>query len=291
MPEIVVLLAESPTTFISFIFVLSLIVGSFLNVVIYRLPVMMDRSVKDFCQVYLNPDDEPEPQPAFNLVKPDSTCPHCNHLIRWWENIPVLSWLFLRGKCSNCKQPVSVRYPFVELLTGLLSAWVAWHFGYGPEAFTGVLLCWLLITLTFIDFDTMQLPDELTLPLVWIGLLINTASTFVSPVDAIIGASAGYLILWSIYWAFKLLTGKEGFGYGDFKLLAALGAWFGWQQLPIIILLSSVVGAIIGIFLMFYKHQGKSIAFPFGPYLAIAGFIAMLYGEWIVEQYLKYLLG
>jgi leader peptidase (prepilin peptidase)/N-methyltransferase len=290
MPEIVILLADSPIAFVSFAFVFSLIVGSFLNVVIHRLPIMMERSFQAEYQAYFNPEEEQAEQPTYNLVKPDSTCPNCNHLIRWWENIPVFSWIWLKAKCSNCKHPVSLRYPAVELMTALMSAWVAWHFGYGIQALMGIILCWLLITMTFIDLDKMLLPDELTLPLIWIGLLINTSSTFVAPVDAIIGACAGYLILWSIYWAFKLLTGKEGMGYGDFKLLAALGAWFGWQYLPIVILLSSVVGAIVGLFIMFYKNSGKSLAIPFGPYLAAAGFITMLYGDWIADQYLQYLL-
>jgi leader peptidase (prepilin peptidase)/N-methyltransferase len=186
---------------------------------------------------------------------------------------------------------VSARYPLVELITALMSAWVAWHFSFGPQAVMGVILCWLLIAMTFIDLDKMLLPDQLTLPLMWIGLLMNTFSIFVSPTDAIIGACAGYLTLWSIYWAFKLLTGKEGMGYGDFKLLAALGAWFGWQYLPIVILLSSIVGAIVGLFIMFYQNKGKSVAIPFGPYLAAAGFITMLYGDWIAKQYWQYLLG
>ncbi|WP_158971030.1 A24 family peptidase [Paraglaciecola sp. L3A3] len=296
MSEMLQLMADSPTFFIGFVFVLSLLVGSFLNVVIYRLPVMMERAWQSECDQYLaqkNSTQLAEPtsnDQVFNLVKPDSTCPKCQHKIRAWENIPVISWLFLKGKCSQCKNPISIRYPMVELATGLLSALAAWHFGFGLAGFAAVLATWLLIAMTFIDLDTMLLPDQLTLSLLWIGLLISIESPFVSTQDAIIGAALGYLCLWSIYWAFKLITGKEGMGYGDFKLLAALGAWVGWQHLAVVILLSSFVGAIIGISLLSLQGKDKSQPIPFGPYLAIAGWLTLLYGDWFVDLYWQWLL-
>ncbi|MCC2616468.1 A24 family peptidase [Aestuariibacter halophilus] len=287
MPEIFVLLAESPAFFVIFVFVVSLMIGSFLNVVIHRLPIMMERSWKREYHAYFHPDDTANApdDTTYNLVKPDSTCPKCGHQIRAWENIPVISWLALGGKCSACKTPISARYPAVELLTALLSAWAAWHFGFGWQGITAALFTWLLVSMTFIDLDKMLLPDQLTLPLLWIGLLLSLNHTFVTPQDAIIGAAAGYLSLWSVYWAFKLLTGKEGMGYGDFKLLAALGAWMGWQHLALIILLSSVVGAVLGILMLSMKGKDKRQPIPFGPYLAIAGWIALLYGQPIADWY------
>jgi leader peptidase (prepilin peptidase)/N-methyltransferase len=299
MSEIFQLMADSPAFFISFIFVLSLLVGSFLNVVIYRLPVMMENSWKaeieeySACQNSTNDTsvvNKPIEKQVFNLVKPDSTCPKCQHKIRSWENVPVISWMCLRGKCSQCKNPISVRYPLVELATGLLSALVAWHFGFGLAGFAAVLATWLLIAMTFIDLDTMLLPDQLTLSLLWIGLLISVDAPFVSTQDAIVGAAVGYLCLWSLYWAFKLLTGKEGMGYGDFKLLAAIGAWVGWQHLPVVVLLSSFVGAIVGITLLSIQGKDKSQPIPFGPYLATAGWLTLLYGDWFVELYWQWLL-
>lgn len=286
MNHILLLLEIHPVFFLSMVFVISLMVGSFLNVVIYRLPVMMENSWKLEYQQYFHPEREPEATPErFDLVKPDSTCPHCGHKIRAWENIPVLSWLVLRGKCSSCQSPISFRYPMVELSTALLSLTVAWHFGYGLQAAMAVLFTWALVAMTVIDLDKMLLPDQITLPLLWLGLLLSINNTFVSAQDALIGAAVGYLSLWSIYWGFKLLTGKEGMGYGDFKLLAALGAWLGWQQLPIVILLSSFVGAVIGISYLSLKGKDKSQPIPFGPYLAIAGWITLLYGQWIADQY------
>lgn len=260
-------------------------IGSFLNVVIYRLPVMMERSWKADFQAHFNPDEQITQTSSFNLVKPDSTCPKCQHKIRAWENIPVISWLLLRGKCSQCHNRISIRYPLVEIFTALCSVWIAWHYGYSISALAGLLLTWLLIALIFIDIDTMLLPDQLTLPLLWMGLLFSIVNPSVTSADSIIGASAGYLSLWSVYWAFKLLTGKEGMGYGDFKLLAALGAWIGWQYLPIVILLSSLVGAIIGICILTLQGKDKGQAIPFGPYLAIAGWLTLLYGDWIAAQY------
>ncbi|MFT4994065.1 MAG: leader peptidase (prepilin peptidase)/N-methyltransferase, partial [Paraglaciecola sp.] len=241
---------------------------------------------------YFSPEnaDEAELKP-FNLVKPDSTCPHCQHKIRAWENIPLLSWLVLKGRCSQCKHEISMRYPLVELSTALLSLLVAWHFGFGLAAIAAVVFTWMLVAMVFIDVDKMLLPDQLTLPLLWLGLLLSVNSTFVSPRDAILGAALGYLSLWSLYWAFKLLTGKEGMGYGDFKLLAALGAWLGWQHLPIVILLSSFVGAIVGITMLSLQGKDKSQAIPFGPYLAIAGWLTVLYGDSIAQFYWNWALG
>ena len=290
------LMASSPVFFMGFVFVISLMVGSFLNVVIYRLPVMMERAWQAEITEYsasqgqsFSESEQPNKEP-FNLVKPDSTCPKCQHKIRAWENIPVISWLFLKGKCSQCKTSIAIRYPLVELATGLLSTLAAWHFGFGLAGVAAVVATWLLIAMTFIDLDTMLLPDQLTLSLMWIGLLISIESPFVSTQDAIIGAAIGYLSLWSLFWAFKLLTGKEGMGYGDFKLLAALGAWVGWQHLPVVILLSSFVGAVVGITLLTLQGKDKSQPIPFGPYLAAAGFLTLLYGDGIVELYLQWIM-
>lgn len=287
------LLAQYPAFFFSFVFVISLMVGSFLNVVIYRVPVMMERSWQREYQEYFNNEESSESQQTeetFNLIKPDSTCPKCGHKIRAWENIPVISWLFLRGKCSNCKTPISIRYPLVELLTAVLSVWIAAHFGFGPEALLGIVITWVLVALTFIDADKMLLPDELTLPLLWLGLGASVFTVFVPPSAAIIGAAVGYLSLWSVYWLFKLVTGKEGMGYGDFKLLAALGAFVGWQGLPIIIILSSLVGAIVGITLIALRRNESSQAIPFGPYLAVAGWLTLMYDEAIQQAYLAWVL-
>ncbi len=287
------LLAQYPAFFFSFVFVISLMVGSFLNVVIYRVPVMMERSWQREYQEYFNNEESSESQQTeetVNLIKPDSTCPKCGHKIRAWENIPVISWLFLRGKCSNCKTPISIRYPLVELLTAVLSVWIAAHFGFGPEALLGIVITWVLVALTFIDADKMLLPDELTLPLLWLGLGASVFTVFVPPSTAIIGAAVGYLSLWSVYWLFKLVTGKEGMGYGDFKLLAALGAFVGWQGLPIIIILSSLVGAIVGITLIALRRNESSQAIPFGPYLAVAGWLTLMYSEAIQQAYLAWVL-
>ena len=219
------------------------------------------------------------------MIKPDSTCPKCQHKIRAWENIPVISWLLLRGKCSQCKNAISIRYPLIELGTALCSVWIAWHFGYSWSALAGVVMTWILVALIFIDIDTMLLPDQLTLPLLWMGLLFSIVNPAVTSADSIIGATVGYLSLWSVYWAFKLLTGKEGMGYGDFKLLAALGAWMGWQYLAIVVLMSSLVGAVIGISVLSFQGKDKGQAIPFGPYLAIAGWLTLLYGDWISTKY------
>ncbi|WP_026375951.1 prepilin peptidase [Aestuariibacter salexigens] len=291
MSDLVTLLQASPAFFIGFVFVISLMVGSFLNVVIYRLPVMMEREwQREYQQYFQSANDSATETETFNLVKPDSTCPSCQHRIRAWENIPVLSWLWLKGRCSKCQSRISVRYPFVELSTALLSMWVAWHFGFGWQTAGALVATWMLVAMTWIDIDKMLLPDQLTLPLLWLGLLFSAGNIFTDPVSSIIGAAAGYLSLWSLYWAFKLLTGKEGMGYGDFKLLAALGAWVGWQQLPIIILLSSFVGAALGIMLILIQGKDKSQPIPFGPYLAIAGWITLLFGEQISSAYFAWMM-
>jgi len=271
--------------------ILGLLVGSFLNVVIYRLPVMMEREWTSQCKTLLEADISKETesdQPAFNLVTPNSHCPKCDTPIKAWQNIPVVSYLMLGGKCHNCKTPIPKRYPIIEFITGLLSCLVIWHFGVNWQGGAMLLLTWALITLTMIDFDHQLLPDNITLPFLWIGLIANSFGLFCSLPDALWGAVFGYLSLWSVYWLFKLVTGKEGMGYGDFKLLAVLGAWFGWQLLPMIILLSSLVGAIVGIFLLVLKNKGKSVPIPFGPYLAAAGFIAAIWGEELTRAYLNY---
>ena len=276
-----------PWLYFSLVFLFSLMIGSFLNVVIHRLPIMLEREWQAEYHSYFAPDEEAVAPERYNLMVPRSACPHCGHTITALENIPLLSWLWLKGRCRDCQAPISARYPLVELLTALLSVAVAMVITPGWGTLAALLLTWVLVALTFIDLDKMLLPDQLTLPLLWGGLLFNLAGGFAPLADAVIGAMAGYLVLWSLYWAFKLLTGKEGMGYGDFKLLAALGAWLGWQALPIILLLSSLVGAVIGISLIALQkhHQGKPI--PFGPYLAIAGWIALLWGDTITRWYLS----
>ena len=254
-----------------------LLVGSFLNVVIHRIPKMMQRESDNY--VAQESGKEPPHTDRYNLMVPRSSCPCCGHQITALENIPVISWLALRGKCRNCKAPISPRYPAVELLTAILSGVLVWTFGSGLAGLATLLFLFLLVAMTFIDIDTQLLPDDLTYPLLWAGLLVNLNGTFVPLQDAVIGAAAGYLVLWSVYWLFKLATGKEGMGYGDFKLLAALGAWLGWAMLPTIILLSSVVGAIVGISLIVFARRGRDKPIPFGPYLAAAGLIALLYGS------------
>lgn len=231
--------------------------------------------------------EEPPQLEPISLVRPRSRCPACGHAITALENIPLVSWLFLRGKCSACHASISVRYPIVEAVTGLLTAYAAVHFGFGWNALGAILLVWSLIALTFIDFDTTYLPDAITLPLLWIGLLFNLGATYTDLHSAVIGAMAGYLALWSVYWTFKLLTGKEGMGYGDFKLLAALGAWQGWQMLPLIILLSSMVGAVVGVLLIVLAKRGRDVPIPFGPYLAAAGLIAFFWGSELTQYYLR----
>lgn len=283
--------------YITAVSILGLLVGSFLNVVIYRLPVIFKREWRKDCTNYLEEnfdakielDTGKEPTEPFNLVKPDSTCPHCHHEIRAWENIPVISYIFLKGKCSNCKTPISFRYPFIEILSAALAAACAWKFGFSLAGFSAIVLSWALISLSLIDYDTQYLPDQITLPFLWLGLLLNLNNTFTDIHSAIIGAVAGYLVLWSVYQLFKLLTKKEGMGFGDFKLLALLGAWMGWHFLPVIIILSSLVGSIIGITLIVLKKHEREIPIPFGPYLAVAGWIALLWGKEINQSYLNWI--
>ena len=280
-----------PPLFVALAAVLGLLVGSFLNVVIHRLPKMMEREWREQCaEIAANQGGQPaasEHKPIYNLVVPRSACPTCGHQITAIENIPVVSYLALRGRCRKCGTKISPRYPVVEALTGLLSGLIAWHFGFGLAALSALILLWALIALTFIDADTQLLPDNITLPLIWLGLIVNINHTFTDLRSAVLGAVFGYLALWSVYWAFKLLTKKEGMGYGDFKLLAALGAWLGWQMLPLVILLSSVVGAIVGIVLIVLARMGRNIPLPFGPYLAMAGLIALVWGQEIMNSYLR----
>jgi leader peptidase (prepilin peptidase) / N-methyltransferase len=279
------LLQTSPALFITVCSIFGLLVGSFLNVVIYRLPIMLERGWQAECAELRG--EKTKAQAKFNLVVPHSACPHCKHVIRAWENIPVLSYLWLRGKCSGCRAAISPRYPLIEAISGLLCGYAALHFGFTWAALGAMLLIWALLALTAIDFDTQLLPDDITLPLLWAGLLFNMANTYTSLNDAVLGAIFGYLVLWLVYWAFKLITGKEGMGYGDFKLLAALGAWLGWQMLPLIILLSSLVGAVVGISLMMVLKHGRNIPIPFGPYLAGGGLIALFWGQTITQGYLQ----
>ncbi|MBC3885477.1 prepilin peptidase [Undibacterium griseum] len=264
--------------------IFGLLVGSFLNVVIYRLPKMMQRESDNYVA---SESGQPLPHTdRFSLVLPRSACPHCGHQITALENIPVISYLLIGGRCTSCKSPISIRYPLVELFTCLLSAAMIWHFGSGLAGLSAMVLGFFLIAMTMIDADTQLLPDDLTLPLIWLGLLVNLNGTFTSLPSAVMGAVAGYLSLWSIYWLFKLATGKEGMGYGDFKLLAALGAWMGWAMLPVILLLSSVVGAVVGIIMILLSRMGRNTPLPFGPYLAGAGLIALFFGKKLVAMYL-----
>jgi len=264
---------------------LGLMVGSFLNVVIHRLPQMMQRDWQAQC-AELRGEDPPATE-KLTLATPRSRCPQCGHMISAWENIPILSWIMLHGRCRHCQAPISLRYPLVEAASGLLSAYAAWHFGFGLATVGALLFLWCMIALTCIDFDTQLLPDDITLPLLWAGLLFNLAGGFCDLQSAIIGAMAGYLSLWCVYWGFKLVTGKEGMGYGDFKLLAAIGAWLGWQMLPLTILLSSLVGALVGISLIIFTRRGRDTPIPFGPYLATAGAIALFWGKPLTQVYLR----
>lgn len=282
-----------PMFFLVCVGLLSLTVGSFLNVVVFRLPKMLEREWYGECREFLADEvsDIPAKElPAMSLSKPDSACPKCGHNIRFYENIPVLSWLFLSGKCSQCKNPISKRYPLVELITAALSLVVAQMYGVSSITFFMLLLTWGLVALTLIDLDHMLLPDQIVLPLLWLGLLFNIPNGFVPLEDAVIGAAVGYMSLFSVFWLFKILTGKEGMGHGDFKLFALFGAWIGWQLLPLLILLASVAGAIVGISLMVFKSHSREQAIPFGPYLAIAGWFCILWGEGIWAWYLSYIL-
>jgi leader peptidase (prepilin peptidase)/N-methyltransferase len=281
-------LADPPVFAVAGLLV-GLAVGSFLNVVIHRLPKVMEREWRAQCAELRG-----EPAPAaerYNLATPASACPSCGHRIGALENIPVLSYLWLRGKCSACGVRISARYPVVEAVTGLLTAYCAWRFGLGWQGLGSMLFVWCMIALTFIDIDTQLLPDSITLPLLWAGLLLNLRGTFTDLASAVLGAAAGYLVLWSVYWVFKLVTGREGMGFGDFKLLAAIGAWLGWKMLPLVILASSLVGAVVGIVLMVVARRGRDVPIPFGPYLAGAGLIALFWGAPLVESYVATLRG
>jgi len=281
------LILNNPLLLSFFTGILGLLIGSFLNVLIYRLPVMMQREWKKECHEFLElPITEDEPE-TFNLCLPASRCPNCNTGIKGYQNIPVISYIFLKGKCAHCQNKISLRYPFVEALTGILSATVAFYMGAQIETLYALFLTWTLIALSGIDIDHQLLPDSMTLPVLWLGLFLSVFEIFTDPASSIIGAIAGYLSLWSIYHLFKLLTGKEGMGYGDFKLLALFGAWFGWQYLMIIVLLSSLVGAIIGISMVVILGRDKNIPIPFGPYLALAGWIVLVWGEPINQLYLS----
>lgn len=276
-----------PAIFPWFALVIGLMVGSFLNVVIYRLPKIMERDWQAQC-AELRGEELPK-QETFNLALPRSRCPACAHPISALQNIPIASYLALRGKCSACGTRISPRYPLIEGLSALAGAYAAWHFGFGLAAFAAMLFLWCMIALSFIDFDTQLLPDSITLPLLWAGLLLNLGGTFIDLGSAVIGAAAGYLALWSVYWGFKIATGKEGMGFGDFKLLAAVGAWLGWQMLPLVVLASSFVGAVFGISLMLIAKHGRNVPIPFGPYLAAAGVIALFWGKPLTYAYLKLL--
>jgi leader peptidase (prepilin peptidase) / N-methyltransferase len=278
-------LQTSPAALAIVCVLLGLCAGSFLNVVIHRMPKIMERRWRAECaEIVL--EAVPPAEDRYNLVVPRSACPACGHKITALENVPVLSYLALRGKCSACRARISPRYPIIEALTALFSGYIAWRWGFTMKTVGALLFTWAIIALAFIDLDTFFLPDDITLPLVWAGLLFNLTGTYVDITSAVIGAAAGYLVLWTIFWVFKLTTGKEGMGYGDFKLLAAIGAWLGWKMLPLVILLSSFVGAIVGIALIVFARRGRNVPIPFGPYLAIAGLIALLYGDALNRQYL-----
>jgi leader peptidase (prepilin peptidase) / N-methyltransferase len=314
LSDIAELYATSPVLFTGSVFVIGLMIGSFLNVVIYRLPIMLEREWRaqateilphanaaaapagvpgTSSDIVASPGDGGPPE-RFSLVVPRSACPVCKAPITAWQNIPVISWIALRGRCAACKTRISARYPAVEVVTALLSAWAAWHFGFGAPAACAILVTWALIALTGIDVDHQLLPDSITLPLLWAGLVVAViigpqpgASLPVSPRDAVVGAAAGYLSLWLVFHAFRLVTGKEGMGYGDFKLFAALGAWMGWKVLPLIILLSAATGAAFGIAMILLRGRDRAAPMPFGPYLAAAGWLAMLYGNSLIDGYLR----
>ena len=278
----------SPPVFVTVAAMLGLAIGSFLNVVIHRLPRMMEREWQAQCAELRG--EAPAAEPRFDLMRPRSGCPSCGHRITPLENIPLASYLWLRGRCSACRAPIGIRYPIVEAFAGVATAYCAWRFGFGYAALGAMLFTWCMIALAAIDIDTQLLPDSITLPMLWVGLVFNLRGTFVDLHSAVIGAVAGYLVLWLVYWAFKLATGKEGMGFGDFKLLAAIGAWLGWKMLPFVILASSFVGAVAGIALMVLARRGRDVPIPFGPYLAGAGLIALFWGKEIVDRYLAQLL-
>lgn len=277
-----------PTSFVAAAALLGLVVGSFVNVIIFRLPLVLEREWRNQCGQLLDCQDAmPQPAAPFNLIVPRSHCPACGHNIAALENVPVLSYLWLRGRCSACGEPISLRYPMVEILSGALTAMIAWHFGFGLEAVGAMFLTWALIALTFIDIDHQLLPDNITVPLLWLGLSLNLFEIYTTLEASLVGAIAGYGILWLVYHLFRLTTGKEGMGFGDFKLMAALGAWLGWQTLPVVILLSSAIGAVVGLVLVLVRNRDKNLPLPFGPYLALAGWIALLWGKDVTAWYLS----
>jgi len=288
MTEVLELLRAQPALWLGICVLFGLAIGSFLNVVIHRLPKMMERDWQAQCAELAG--TVAAEQPVYNLATPRSGCPSCGARIGALQNLPVLSWLMLRGRCAGCGGAISVRYPLIELATGLIAGLIGWHYGVTLTAVLAFGFCATMLALAVIDFDTQLLPDSLTLPLLWAGLLVNLWGGGFAPLPAAVaGAAFGYLSLWSVYWAFKLITGKEGMGYGDFKLLAAIGAWLGWQALPLVIMLSSVAGALIGIALIAAARMGRSVPMPFGPYLAIAGVVALIWGDAIIAGYLKLL--
>ena len=282
--EFLRLLEAEPVAYYGFCLLLGLLVGSFLNVIIHRLPLMMQRDWLRQCAELRG--EMPEAAPRYNLVVPASACPHCQHHIGALENIPVLSYLWLRGRCKGCSAPISPRYPLIEAISAGLTCFAAVHFGFGWTAVGAILLLWALLALTAIDLDTLYLPDDITLPLLWLGLAFNSFQVFTNLQSAVLGAMFGYLSLWSVFWLFKLIRGKEGMGYGDFKLLAALGAWMGWQVLPLIIIASASVGAVVGIAMMIFRQHGRDVPIPFGPYLAGGGVVALFWGPAILRSYL-----
>jgi len=300
--ELIHLLQTYAVAFYGVVAFVSLMVGSFLNVVIHRLPIMMERGWRDGVKEYLTDQQvdrkiplnlefqsELPPEP-FNIAVPRSRCPQCGNEIKAWQNIPIISYLILAGKCAGCTTAISVRYPIIEFVTLILSLVVAWNLGPTPAALLGIIITWFLVAMSMIDFDHQLLPDSMTLPLMWIGLIAALIPIFADLRSAVIGAAAGYMTLWSIYQLFKLITGKEGMGYGDFKLLAALGALLGWQDLPIIILLSSLVGAVVGLVIIAVTGRDKNIPIPFGPYLAAAGWITMLWGDKLSNWYYNFMM-
>jgi len=285
MPELITLVQENLTIYIIGASLLGLVVGSFLNVVIHRLPIMMEMDWREQCASLNSPDNTAKTE-KYNLISPRSTCPHCQKAIAAWHNIPVISFLLLGGRCKQCKASISWRYPAVEIISALLVGITTYKFGFSLNTLAASTFVLALLTLTFIDMDTQLLPDNITLPLLWLGLLFNLNGGFTDIQSSIVGAAAGYLILWSIYWLFKLTTGKEGMGHGDFKMLAAIGAWFGWTMLPAVILLSSIAGSIIGIGLILFAKKGRNTAIPFGPYLALGGIAALFWGTQLSHVYL-----
>ena len=286
MTILIELLHSYPASFFTLLMLIGLAVGSFLNVVIHRLPVMLEKQWQQESKTFLFPEQTIEKSEQYNLALPASHCPVCQHKIRLWENIPILSYLLLRGRCSACKTHISLRYPAIEFAAAVITLMIGWQFGVSTETIAYCFLSWCLLTLTMIDVDTQLLPDSITLPLVWGGLLFNSFDTRVPLYDAVWGATAGYIALWSVYWAYKLVTGKDGMGHGDFKLLAALGAWLGWIMLPMIILLSSLVGTLTALSLIMFKRHDRTQPIPFGPYLAGAGFIALIWGDQLLQSYL-----